>query len=300
MNPGKIHLPRMAIRGMPPGGGAIAAAAIAFALASLPSCATPGVLANRPNGPRDVKVTRAVSGLDPDRYSGLAASLDGGLFLAEQSGWRAQAFRPGEGRPFEIALPSARCLVAGGFIQGFCAVDLVNREFIRFDQHGSEAYRAGLGGHGAAAFCLAASGETFFLDADAVAVVVRDQGFRESRRWQLRGAGRPQAIAADLLEGLVAVAYPGEGRLDTYSTLGVLMDSSPFSAAPGPQSLAFDGRGRLWAAGPGERAAVFRFSGRRWAESGSVEITGLRALAAGPGGTVLALGREQVLNLSVE
>lgn len=275
-------------------------AASALVCAAFLSCATAtgGFGSNAVKG--KIAVETAQAGLEAGRYSGLAASLDGVLFLAEQSGWRAQAFRPGEGRLFEIALPSARCLVAGGFLHGFCAVDLVDRRFIRYDQHGSEAYGAAISGHGASAFCLAPSGETLFLDPDAGTVVVRDQGFRESRRWQLKGRGRPQAIAADLLEGLVVASYPDEKRLDTYSVLGLLLGSSPAELSPSPQSLAFDGKGRLWAAGADGAVRCFRFSARRWEESGSVQLDGVKALAAGPAGSVLALADEAVIRLGLE
>jgi len=264
------------------------------------SCATPGAVPKTAQKELALEARTVLEGLEAGKYSGLAASMDGRIFLAERGGWRLRGFIPDAGGRFELSLPSARCLVAGGLVQGFCVVDLVDRQFIRYDQNGGPAFSAGIEGHGAASFWLAPSGESLFLDADAGAVVFRDQGFRETRRWQLRGAGRPQALAADLLEGLVAVAYPGGGRLDTYSVLGSQLDSRPMPLAPGPQTLAFDSRGLLWTAGEDGRASCFLFSGRKWIEAGSAQVPALCALAPGLRNGVLALGGEMVVELKGE
>lgn len=272
-------------------------AATALAATFFLSCATTNGSLGTTEAGGTITVEMLLEGLEAGKYSGLAASLDGALFLVEQSGWRARSFRPGEGRSFEVALPSARCLLAGGFVHGFGAVDLVNRSFIRYDHNGSEVYKLDLSGHGVSAFCLVPSGEAIFLDADAGSVVLRDQGFRETRRWKLKGSGRPQAVAADLLEGLVAVSYPYEARLDIYSALGLMVGSLPLKAGQAPQTLVFDLRGRLWAALEDDTVLCLRLSGGRWEEKGKVKLAGIRALAAGPGGSVLALSSEGVTRL---
>jgi sugar lactone lactonase YvrE len=238
--------------------------------------------------------------LEPGRYSGLAASQDGRIYLAESSGWRLQAYGPAGERLFEVSLPSARCLAGGGQIQGFCIADQTGAAFIRLDQNGERAFSATFSGHAIDAFYLAASGEAAILDAGQELVVFRDQGFRETRRWKLKGRGRPQSLAADMLDGLVAVAYPGEARLDFYSMFGVMLESLTLGLGPGPQTLSFDGQGRLWAVSAGSRAVALKRQGRRWAEAGSSEIPGLRALGPGPGGSVVALGDSGLFRMGTE
>ncbi len=266
----------------------------------LTSCATSSRDFGKTSPARNIRAKAVLSGLEPGRFSGLASSSDGNIFLADNGGWRLQVRQGGDLKIFEITLPSARCLIAGGMVHGLCLVDQVGRGFIRYDQYGSQAFRAEISGHGADAFCLAPSGESVFLDADSRSVVFRDQGFRENRRWLLRGVGRPQALAVDLLEGLVVVAYSEDRRLDTYSILGFLIKSDAFEALPGPQSLAFDSRGRLWAAQAGGRVKVFGFSGRGWVESAAIDIPGLVCLVPGTGSSVLALGENDVMELAVE
>lgn len=252
------------------------------------------------HGAGSIRAAAALTKLDPERYSSLAASLDGTIYLPEKGGWRLQAFRSGGASLFEMALPSARCLVAGGLVHGLGVADLVNREFLRFDQNGGTAFRTAIEGHGIASLWLTPSGESVWLDSDLGAVIFRDQGFREVRRWPVRGNGRPQSLAADLLEGLVAVAYPDDGRLDTYSVLGVPVDSRRQAIIPGAQSLAIDGRGRLWAAEAGGNVVVLVPDAGRWSVAASIEIPGLKALAPGPGNSVFALGLGQVTELTVE
>lgn len=279
------------------GAKAVAAACLMF---SAMGCATTGVGYERTEPLSGISASSILAGLESGRYFGLAASLDGRIFLAEASGWRLQAYGPDGERLFEVSLPSARCLVGGGQIQGFCLADQVGASFIRYDQNGDRAFGAPVAGHGMDAFYLASSGEAAVLDAGQEMVVFRDQGFRETRRWKLKGRGRPQALAADMLDGLVAVAYPGEARLDVYSLFGAMLDSRPLELGAGPQTLAFDSRGRLWASLSGGRAAALRLQGRRWVESGSSQIPGLRALGPGPGGSVLALGDSAVFMMGTE
>lgn len=241
-----------------------------------------------------------IQDLEPGRFGGLAASQDGRVFLAEATGWRLLAYGSGTSRLFEVSLPSARCLLAGGQAQGFSLIDQVGGAFNRYEQNGDLAFSASIFGHRADAFYLSASGESVFLDADRGVVIFRDQAFRETRRWMLWGRGHPQSLAADMLEGLVVVAYPGEARFDAYSIFGVMLDSRPVALKPGPQTLAFDSHGKLWAALAGDKAAAFSFKGRRWLEAGKTSVPGLLALAPGPGGAVMALGESAVFSLEID
>lgn len=279
--------------------GAVAAAAAYSVLFGI-GCATTGGSYGRTEPSSGISAFRVIAGLEPGHYSGLAASLDGRIFLKESSGWRLQAYDPAGKRLFEVSLPSGRCLTAGGQIQGFFIADLTSAAFIRYDQNGEQAFKATLSGQAIDAFYIAASGEAVVLDAGQELVVFHDQGFRETRRWKLKGRGRPQSLAADMLGGLVAVAYPGEARLDLYSMFGVMLESLPYKLGPGPQALAFDGQGRLWAASAGGRAVALKRQGRRWEESASCEIPGLRALGPGLGGSVMALGDSAVYKLGTE
>lgn len=266
-----------------------AVAAVCLSVFAHGCATTPGGF-NRDGKSADLAVSNMLTSLETGRYSGLAASLDGRIFLAESSGWRLRAYGPAGERLFEVTLPSARCLLGGGQVQGFCIADQISATFIRFDQNGERAFSAPVSGHAIDAFYLAASGEAAILDAGQDMVAFRDQGFRETRRWKLRGRGRPQALAADMLDGLVAVGYPGQARLDVYSVFGVMLESLPLDLMAGPQTMAFDGQGRLWAATAGGRAVALKLQGRRLVESGSSLIPGLCALCPGPGGSVLALG----------
>ncbi len=280
--------------------GATKDAAAAFLVFFAVGCASMGGGYGRVETSSGISASIIMEGLEPGRYSGLAVSMDGRIFLAERSGWRLQAYGPAGQRLFEVTLPSARCLVGGGPMQGFCIADQTGAAFIRYDYNGEQAFSSPVSGHAIDAFYLASSGEAAILDAGQEQVVFRDQGFRETRRWKLKGRGQPRSLAADMLSGLVAVAYPGEARLDLYSLFGVMLESLPLELGFGPQTLAFDGQGRLWAALTGGRAAAFKLQGRRWADSGLYKIPGLCALGPGPVGSVLALGGSGLFKMGTE
>jgi len=203
--------------------------------------------------------------------SSLVSSRDGRLYVLEPGSWRIKVFQDSGGQISEIDLGPGRYLMAGGALQGMAVLDITRGILSRYDQQGSRVMATSLGDRQIDALWLTSSGEYLFLDGIAGRVMVHNEGLREIRIWNLKGRGRPQAIAGDPLEGLVAVSYPHEGRIDTYSLLGVFLESRPFPVRFGEQAIAFDQSGR---------------------------IPGARALSMAPKDGVLILGRGTILKLS--
>lgn len=266
-------------------------------MSTLISCSSAKInLESQAPSPSQVAIRYLRDGLGEGQNS-IASSQDGYLYVLEPGAWRIKIFPESETKTAEVDLDPGRYLMAGGAIQGMAIYDATKGILMRYDQQGSRVISAGFKDRQVDALWLTSSGEYLFLDGTAGRVMIHEQGLREIRSWNLKGQGRPQAIAGNPLEGLVAVAYPDEKRIDTYSLLGMLLDRRSFPVQYGAQAIACDRSGRLWAIGTGDSIFVFQFSKRGWQEKGACHLPGVRAISPAPKEGIVALVRGSILHL---